>query len=270
MVEMGKGGSRDQMAKARQAAQRLLEATEPSHNSRDGWRRPVRSSAYSTTRGHVDHPSRGRSPLAAPRRGREAMGSTAPPVRSMAHGYAQEESIELQVDQKWVGWILGAKGANMKDIEAESGAKVSIDQATKELGYSVVKMAGSASAVLRAQRRIQASLAIVEKPSQGLGYTEASSTQDTRSFETEEMEVEQRCVGWLLGCKGIVMKEIEQKSGARVSIDQSTKDQGFSTVKMKGSEDSIATARLLVEEKIAQADPAGRRERDASNDSGGL
>lgn len=259
------------LAKMRQIAQQLLAATEPGPAPGQIVGR-VRSSAQSTSRGHVDHSSRGRPPLVAPRRGAGATGSTSPAYRSS--GYGQEEA-ELQVEQKLVGYILGPKGALMKEIEAESGAKVKIDQSTKEHGYSIVKMSGSSSAVHHAQSRIQASVArasgektsptpVIVGNAQG-SYREDSRRRDTRdaqSSEVEEMQVEQRCVGWLLGCKGIVMKEIEQKSGARISIDQSTKEQGFSTVKISGSRDRIEDARSLVNEKIAQADPGGRRERD--------
>merc|ERR1712066_516463 len=69
----------------------------------------------------------------------------------------------------------------------------------------------------------------------------------------EEMEVEQKVVGWVLGSKGVVLKEIEKQSGARISIDQTTKDMGYSVVRMSGSMESIDLARQLVSDKIAQA-----------------
>jgi len=256
------------LAKMRQIAQQLLAATEPAPGPIVG---RVRSSAQPTTRGHVDLTSRGRPPLVAPRRGAAATGSTSPAYRSSASGYGQEEVAELQVEQRLVGYILGPKGALMKEIEAESGARVKIDQSTKDHGYSIVKMSGSPSAVHHAQSRIQASVARAsgDKPIEASYSKVTLPRRDRGSHEEEAMQVEQRCVGWLLGCKGIVMKEIEQKSGARVSIDQSTKEQGFSTVKMSGPADRVAAAKSLVNEKLLQADPAGRREREGRNDSGG-
>jgi len=71
------------------------------------------------------------------------------------------------------------------------------------------------------------------------------------------MQVEQKMVGWILGKAGVVLKEIEQKSGARVSIDQSTKDMGFSTVRINGNWHQSSTARLLIQDKLTQANPAG-------------
>merc|ERR1740121_956130 len=49
-----------------------------------------------------------------------------------------------------------------------------------------------------------------------------------------ELQVEQRSVGWLLGKGGVVLKEMEEQSGARISIDQSTKAMGYSTVRISG------------------------------------
>mmetsp|Transcript_35968 Transcript_35968/g.57298 ORF Transcript_35968/g.57298 Transcript_35968/m.57298 type:complete len:643 (-) Transcript_35968:116-2044(-) len=186
---------------------------------------------------HVDLTSRGRAPLQAPSR-----------VSSPA--FSREEALELQVEQKWVGWILGKGGSTMRDIEAETGAKVSIDQSTKELGYSVVKMSGSSMAVQKAQQRIQASLSHVTGKAPA---AEGQAPIGVLGAAEEEMQVEQRLIGWVLGARGVVLKEIETSSGARISIDQSTKELGFSTLRISGSYDSISAARVLVSEKMLQA-----------------
>merc|ERR1719458_2306240 len=70
-----------------------------------------------------------------------------------------------------------------------------------------------------------------------------------------EMQVEQKWIGWLLGKAGIVLKEIELQSGASVKIDQSTKELGFSTLRIIGDWQQSATARQLIQDKIAQACP---------------
>merc|ERR1712039_62837 len=135
-----------------------------------------------------------------------------------------------------------------------------IDQSTKDLGYSIVRMSGGASAVRHAQQRVQASLAIVA-PSGDRGDRgdrgEALHSSTASTWSEEEMEVEQKLVGWVLGSKGVVLKEIESQSGARISIDQTTKDMGYSVVRMSGSMESINLARQLVSDKIAQANASG-------------
>merc|ERR1712136_249158 len=76
-------------------------------------------------------------------------------------GLSPEEVLELQVEQRWVGWLLGQRGQTMREIEASSGAKISVDQTTKALGYSVARILGSAAAVQRAHQRIESSLSFV-------------------------------------------------------------------------------------------------------------
>ena len=33
-------------------------------------------------------------------------------------GLSPEEVLELQVEQRWVGWLLGQRGQTMREIEA--------------------------------------------------------------------------------------------------------------------------------------------------------
>eukprot|EP00931_Biecheleriopsis_adriatica_P057562 TRINITY_DN34162_c0_g1_i1.p1 TRINITY_DN34162_c0_g1~~TRINITY_DN34162_c0_g1_i1.p1 ORF type:complete len:614 (-),score=145.98 TRINITY_DN34162_c0_g1_i1:105-1946(-) len=164
-----------------------------------------------------------------------ASGSSTP--RHQAH-----EELTIEVDQQWIGWLLGGRGKTVREIEAETGAKVSIDQSTKDAGYSVVRISGAPGAVQQARKRVQASLAVVSGQAQG----------DAANDENE-MQVEQRYVGWILGKSGVVLREIQNKSGASVAIDQSTKDRGYSIVRISGTYDQGSFARRLIEEKLSQA-----------------
>lgn len=152
------------------------------------------------------------------------------------------QAVELQIEQKFVGWLLGSGGKTIREIEAETGAKISIDQSSKDMGYSTVQVSGVHAAVQFAQQRIQASLQLINP-----------STQEDHTPSAAELQVEQRYVGWLLGKSGIVLREIEMQSGAKVTIDQSMKDMGFSTVKVTGNTQQLTAAQQLIQDKIAQA-----------------
>eukprot|EP00927_Polykrikos_kofoidii_P083953 TRINITY_DN8728_c0_g2_i2.p1 TRINITY_DN8728_c0_g2~~TRINITY_DN8728_c0_g2_i2.p1 ORF type:complete len:682 (-),score=148.76 TRINITY_DN8728_c0_g2_i2:67-2112(-) len=159
-----------------------------------------------------------------------------------------QQFVELQLEQHYVGWLLGSRGKTVRDIEAQTTCKIGIDQSTKDLGYSVLKLTGTSEACQKAQERIEASLALAAPPGQVPGEDDGSSADDT-------MQVEQPKVGWLLGKAGMVLKEIETNSGAKISIDQSTRDMGFSTVKIRGGEQECQTARQLISDKVQQAGP---------------
>lgn len=159
-----------------------------------------------------------------------------------------EQFVELQLEQKYVGWLLGSRGKTVRDIEAATNAKIGIDQATKEMGYSILRLTGTAQACEQAQERIEASLTLAVSGGEAAGGAEQSG-----SSQEDSLQVEQKKVGWILGKGGVVMKEIETQSGAKISIDQSTRDMGFSTVQIRGSEHACQSAKQLITDKVQQA-----------------
>merc|ERR1719410_1360363 len=50
---------------------------------------------------------------------------------------------ELQIPQQFVGWLKGRSGAQIREIEARCGAQISVDQNTKEMGFSRVVLTGA-------------------------------------------------------------------------------------------------------------------------------
>jgi len=161
------------------------------------------------------------------------------------------QTVELQIEQRWIGWLLGSGGKTIRQMEATTGCKIACDQSTKELGYSLVKVTGPGSAVQAALDNIQSSLAMAENGGHGGVDELADAGVETETFD---MTVEQKKVGWLLGKGGVVLREIENTSGARCSLDQSTKELGYSTVKISGSSHGIASAQQLIDQKLMQAD----------------
>eukprot|EP00434_Breviolum_minutum_P017694 symbB.v1.2.015619.t1/scaffold1162.1/size134634/6 len=99
------------------------------------------------------------------------------------------------------------------------------------------------SAVQSAEKRIQSSIALVNREAQTGNFP-----QDT---ETTEMQVEQRLIGWILGKSGIVLKQIEAQSGSS--------ELGFSKLRITGGFAQRVAARRLIEDKIVEANAAGAR-----------
>eukprot|EP00927_Polykrikos_kofoidii_P012426 TRINITY_DN1534_c0_g3_i1.p1 TRINITY_DN1534_c0_g3~~TRINITY_DN1534_c0_g3_i1.p1 ORF type:complete len:854 (-),score=184.78 TRINITY_DN1534_c0_g3_i1:95-2524(-) len=162
---------------------------------------------------------------------------------------SDEQLVELQLEQQWVGWLLGSRGKTVREIEHETGCRIGVDQSTKDLGFSVLRLSGAPEAIQRGQSRIEASLALaVPAMMQTTGPEIAHLPED-------QMQVEQNKVGWILGKNRIVIKEIETKCGARINVDQSTKELGYSIVKIRGGSTEMQAARQLIEEKLAQAGP---------------
>jgi len=74
-------------------------------------------------------------------------------------GQQQEgETVDITVEQAKVGWLLGKAWVVLKTIEAQSGARCALDQSTKGLGYSTVRISGSSDCSARAKQMIEEKL----------------------------------------------------------------------------------------------------------------
>lgn len=178
-------------------------------------------------------------------------------------GSSGGEAVEssLRIEQQWVGWLVGKSGGVVREIEAETGARISLDQSSSSLGYTTAQVSGNPEAVEAAVGRIQASLQRVGgagSPPRVLAL--ADQHDDLRLAEdlgegtllSSEIKVEQKWVGWLLGKGGSVMREIEAASGARVSLNQATKAVGYSIAQITGDAAQVAKVEELINDKINQ------------------
>lgn len=162
-----------------------------------------------------------------------------------------EATEEMHVEQRYVGWLLGRGGRTLREIEEQTGARVEIDQTTKDTGFSIVRATGHQVDVREARRRVLASLSLVAPTAGGAG----DSGEPLVDGEGD-MQVDQKWVGWILGKSGVVLREIEEQSGCKIVIDQSTRSSGFSTIRFSGGSRESALARSMVQEKISQATSA--------------
>lgn len=156
-----------------------------------------------------------------------------------------EES--MQVEQAWVGWLLGKGGALVRELEQESGCRISFDQSTRDMGYSTIHLRGDQGQIQAATRRIEASLEAV-----GGKRLDAGNSGNHGGTVSVQMTIEQQWVGWVLGKGGCVMKEIEESSGATISLNQETKDEGYSVATIKGTLQQTAKAKEIISEKLRQ------------------
>eukprot|EP00403_Amphidinium_massartii_P034375 CAMPEP_0178435796 /NCGR_PEP_ID=MMETSP0689_2-20121128/34113_1 /TAXON_ID=160604 /ORGANISM="Amphidinium massartii, Strain CS-259" /LENGTH=410 /DNA_ID=CAMNT_0020057881 /DNA_START=5 /DNA_END=1233 /DNA_ORIENTATION=+ len=162
---------------------------------------------------------------------------------------------DYYVEQNLVGWVLGQRGGSLREVELTHQVKVVIDQTTKNMGYSSVRIAGSKDRIAESVKQIEASLArmssrpgpfLKDKPPSVDGPPEGQG-------ELETIKVEQRLVGWIVGKGGSACREIEAASGCKITINQETKNLGYSMVMMRGSNAQRAVAREKVNGAIQRA-----------------
>lgn len=156
---------------------------------------------------------------------------------------------ETQIPQKYVGWLKGSGGSQIKDMETRSGAVVRIDQTTRELGYSVAQITGNADAVIKCKALIDAEIQRVQERDRVV--TEHSTLPpELLPQEPNEIQIPQQYVGWIKGAGGSQIKDIEGRTGAHVTIDQSTQSLGYSRAVIYGTDDAIREAKRILLSEI--------------------
>lgn len=210
--------------------------------------------------------------------------------------FCPDATREIQVEQQFIGWIMGKKQTNIKQIAEQTGASMTVKQATKSEGHSMVRIAGTQQAVSAAFERISQRIENGrryqdDKRSQFLAgdwLCPGCGDQNFRKNETcrrcqhrrpadgpaevpqqpsflnrdcdEAFQLEQQYVGYIIGQGGKTFKEIKEKSGAKIFIDQTNRDQGYSIVRVgdKGSPENLLALTLIedtIEACIAQKVP---------------
>lgn len=208
--------------------------------------------------------------------------------------FAPEATREIPVEQQFIGWIMGKSKEKIREIADQSGASIIVKQTTKNAGHSVIKIAGGQAATDAAYARIQQRIdqgrryqddkrsqflagdwlcpgcgdqnfrrneacrrCNASKPA-GVAEGEGNDTKSGSSFLSRDcddaFQVDQKYVGFIIGPGGANFREIKEKSGAKIFIDQETRDQGFSIVRIgnKGTPENLL-ARDLIEKKIEES-----------------
>eukprot|EP00934_Nitzschia_sp_Nitz4_P006143 Nitzschia sp. Nitz4//scaffold273_size25297//16228//20551//NITZ4_008320-RA/size25297-snap-gene-0.5-mRNA-1//1//CDS//3329545259//6133//frame0 len=180
----------------------------------------------------------------------------------------------LQMSPVVVGWVIGKGGQRIRDLMEESGAKIWIDQETPnpeeqrlvyisgdrqcvdkgiEMVYDVVSRApleGPKPSAKGPTPPQETSIAKKECPlpmseTQLLGgpCLPNASTDVGDDSEVQVLTCEPRYVPLLIGKRGWAIKDIQDKSGARVDIDQTVNPR---QIRISGSPECVAKAIPMV------------------------
>eukprot|EP00427_Karlodinium_veneficum_P001729 CAMPEP_0169151770 /NCGR_PEP_ID=MMETSP1015-20121227/51056_1 /TAXON_ID=342587 /ORGANISM="Karlodinium micrum, Strain CCMP2283" /LENGTH=686 /DNA_ID=CAMNT_0009221317 /DNA_START=103 /DNA_END=2164 /DNA_ORIENTATION=+ len=199
-----------------------------------------------------------------------------------------EATVDVNVEQQFIGWVMGKSKETIKHITATSGTTIHVKQFMKTKGFSVIRVMGARTSVEQAHQMIE------KRVEQGRRYQADKKAQFDRQFAgrsggrwqqgtsgdggnsaqpesdanflkrecDDAFQVDQRWVGYIIGPGGKTFKEIKETSGAKVYIDQDTKDQGFSIIRIGDSgtpENMLARELILKKMKECKALPANQR-----------
>lgn len=153
----------------------------------------------------------------------------------------------LPIPCSYVGWIKGKQGAMVRNIEAQSGAVVDVDQSDKDSGMATVNFRGGED-----EKRKAFSLVLAEA-------IKVSDQHGSAFFDyapygcKEEFQLETKYVGWVKGPKGKVVQDISTRTCTRVDTDQSGTE--FATVRIFGTHEGVREARELVAKELSKVSP---------------
>jgi len=150
---------------------------------------------------------------------------------------------QVELDQYLIHWLFSKDRAVVREIEHACRVEMSLDEGTSANGYSTLLIKGATLDVMAAREAIYDSiLRFLASPSPSCNAEETSFHQ---------FVISQEHVAWLLGKGGSTVKGIQQKSGARISVEQGVPESGQSTVRIKGQPLEVMTARMLIGRSLA-------------------
>eukprot|EP00286_Rhodomonas_abbreviata_P022935 CAMPEP_0181314294 /NCGR_PEP_ID=MMETSP1101-20121128/14736_1 /TAXON_ID=46948 /ORGANISM="Rhodomonas abbreviata, Strain Caron Lab Isolate" /LENGTH=308 /DNA_ID=CAMNT_0023421367 /DNA_START=1 /DNA_END=923 /DNA_ORIENTATION=- len=159
---------------------------------------------------------------------------------SMPEPLSGMKTEKFPVDKSLVGFLIGKRGANIRSLEEQTGAKVSIN---KEDGNVVVST--TEENMEKAVQLIHADISRIndqiksfaERPARPT--TPQASGMDSRPPETsrpprrkqstETMRISSSKVGVLIGTGGATLKDLEQRNNCRVFVDANSADRAETT-----------------------------------------
>mmetsp|Transcript_32173 Transcript_32173/g.63398 ORF Transcript_32173/g.63398 Transcript_32173/m.63398 type:complete len:758 (+) Transcript_32173:48-2321(+) len=173
---------------------------------------------------------------------------------------------EFRIDSQYVGWLKGPKGKVIQDLQMKSGTRIEVDQTQAQLGYATVKIFGTPEGTAQARALVAHELSKIGPDAAAqIAITAAGDATGSSSHASldpggtvpdlsleDAVCIPNAYVGWLKGRQGGMVRDIEQRSGAQIDIDQSMKELGYSVARLHGSTEQKATARGLVIGEIAK------------------
>ncbi|KAK2512228.1 Rorc [Columba guinea] len=146
----------------------------------------------------------------------------------------KELEIEMRVPRAAMKSIIGRKGATIKKLSQETGARITVEEEEGEEETALL-IAGSPAQVCRAKAAVHRIV------------TESTPV-------TEQLCVPQRAVGRIIGRGGETVRGICRSSGARVLCEREA-DAGpgpIRVVQLSGTRAEVAAAKKLILEKLTE------------------
>ncbi|KAM5442001.1 hypothetical protein MferCBS31731_002830 [Microsporum ferrugineum] len=179
-------------------------------------------------------------------------GDRSPPPRNRGSG-PEDNSETIEIDNKYVGLIIGRQGENLRRIENETGARVQfLDSAEHNKTIRLYRLTGSK--LVRDKAKAEIDRVVSEgNQSRGDGRPSDRSGQDGgRSGDGDgsdsmKIMVPDRTVGLVIGRSGETVRDLAERSGCRINIARDGESiNGLRPVTLTGSQQAMQRAKELI------------------------
>lgn len=160
------------------------------------------------------------------------------------------QMFHVEMEQRYVPKVVGPQGTYLRAIETQSKARVAIRDSPKGNGYKIFRVIGRPEAAELGKQLVLEKAQAKNIGFQGSGGSDANAHPETQ----KEFQVQQRLVGLLVGKAAAGLKNITDVTGAGIQLNQDTKEQGFSTVKLFGNYKQVNEAYNLLQSKLTEAE----------------
>jgi hypothetical protein len=154
-----------------------------------------------------------------------------------------EATFVMDISPSVVGWIIGRSGIRIKEIQAQTGCKMWVDQDVPNDQPRKIYFHGN-------KVNIDAAVGRVSELVQSAPILASASVTSGRGLTSTIVDCPVSLVGLLIGKRGWTIKKIQQASGAQISINQSVREGLPRKIIVSGDEVSVATALHLIDEVL--------------------
>ena len=150
------------------------------------------------------------------------------------------ETVYVPIEEGNIGRLVGKAGANVKRIEKETGARISVTTDTPDKPQVLIK--GRSDQVNAAKTQIELS---ISRSDSGKGQKQPG--KEYEATEVVDLKTQQNR-SLLIGQKGATIRNMENVSSAMFAVDRDTNN-----VKISGTKIAVAKGVKMVRDLIANA-----------------
>lgn len=154
-----------------------------------------------------------------------------------------EATFVMDISPSVVGWIIGRSGIRIKEIQAQTGCKMWVDQDVPNDQPRKIYFHGT-------KANIDAAVGRVSELVQAAPILASASVTSGKGLTSTIVDCPVSLVGLLIGKRGWTIKKIQQASGAQISINQSVREGLPRKIIVSGDETSVGTALHLIDEVL--------------------